>query len=160
MAGTALLAGCSSKDDELEQFIAETKKQPGGRVEPLPEVKPYETYAYESTRTCVRRSCRAAPVAGDRRRRATRHQAQSRVPRAVLARHAEAWSARCSSKAGSSAWCRPRTASCTGFCPAITSVRTTARSLRYPPPKITFVEIVPDGMGGYMERPAALGLND
>src|SRR6187399_3662465 len=43
-----VLSGCSSKDDELEQFISETKKQPGGRVEPLPELKPYESYAYES----------------------------------------------------------------------------------------------------------------
>ena len=43
-----VLSGCSSKDDELDQFIAETKKEPGGRVEPLPELKPYESYAYES----------------------------------------------------------------------------------------------------------------
>ena len=43
-----VLSGCSSKDDELDQFIADTKKEPGGRVEPLPELKPYETYAYES----------------------------------------------------------------------------------------------------------------
>src|SRR5690349_3706627 len=44
-----LLSGCSSKDDELDQFIADTKKEPGGRVEPLPELKPYESYAYESS---------------------------------------------------------------------------------------------------------------
>ena len=44
-----MLSGCSSKDDELDQFIAETKKEPGGRVEPLPELKPYESYAYESS---------------------------------------------------------------------------------------------------------------
>ena len=43
-----VLSGCSSADDELDQFIADTKKEPGGRVEPLPELKPYETYAYES----------------------------------------------------------------------------------------------------------------
>src|SRR5262250_2679461 len=43
-----VLSGCSSKDDELDQFIEATKKEPGGRVEPLPELKPYETYAYES----------------------------------------------------------------------------------------------------------------
>src|SRR3954468_9601074 len=42
------LTACTSKDDELDQFIADTKKEPGGRVEPLPELKPYETYAYES----------------------------------------------------------------------------------------------------------------
>src|SRR3569833_3090196 len=42
---TALTA-CSSADDELDRFIEDTKKQPGGRVQPLPEVKPYETFVY------------------------------------------------------------------------------------------------------------------
>src|SRR5688572_29084782 len=45
---TALTA-CSSKDDELSQFIETTKKEPGGRVEPLPELRPYETFAYEAS---------------------------------------------------------------------------------------------------------------
>ena len=38
--------GCSSADDDLTRFIEDTKKEPGGRVEPLPEVKPYETFVY------------------------------------------------------------------------------------------------------------------
>src|SRR6187399_3588693 len=49
MLSASALSGCSSKDDELEQFIADTKKEPGGRVEPLPELKPYESYTYESS---------------------------------------------------------------------------------------------------------------
>src|SRR5580692_5845772 len=40
------LTACSSADDDLARFIDDTKKEPGGRVEPLPEVKPYETYTY------------------------------------------------------------------------------------------------------------------
>jgi type IV pilus assembly protein PilP len=28
------------------------------------------------------------------------------------------------------------------------------------PSKVSLVEIVPDGLGGYMERPAALALNE
>ena len=47
--GYALLTACSSADDELTRFIEDTKKQPGGRVEPLPEIKPYETYVYAAT---------------------------------------------------------------------------------------------------------------
>ena len=43
------LAACSSADDELDRFIEDTKKQPGGRVQPLPEVKPYETFVYKDT---------------------------------------------------------------------------------------------------------------
>ena len=42
----ALLMACSSADDDLQRFIEDTKKEPGGRVEPLPEIKPYETFVY------------------------------------------------------------------------------------------------------------------
>jgi type IV pilus assembly protein PilP len=41
------LAGCSSADSDLQQFIRQTEQQPGGHVEPLPEVKPYETFVYD-----------------------------------------------------------------------------------------------------------------
>ena len=40
----ASLVACSSADNDLARFIEDTKKEPGGRVEPLPEVKPYETF--------------------------------------------------------------------------------------------------------------------
>ena len=36
----------------------------------------------------------------------------------------------------------------------------TARSPTSRPSKISLIEIVPDGLGGYMERPAALGLTE
>src|SRR5437588_638152 len=47
-AGYAALTACSSADDDLARFIEDTKKEPGGRVEPLPEVKPYETFTYSA----------------------------------------------------------------------------------------------------------------
>ena len=43
------LTACSSADDDLARFIEDTKKEPGGRVEPLPEVKPYETFTYSAS---------------------------------------------------------------------------------------------------------------
>src|ERR1700755_273136 len=43
------LSACSSAEDELDRFTEDTKKQPGGRVQPLPEVKPYETFVYADT---------------------------------------------------------------------------------------------------------------
>jgi type IV pilus assembly protein PilP len=42
----ATLAGCTSEMDELQARITEIKSRPGGRIEPLPEVKPYETFSY------------------------------------------------------------------------------------------------------------------
>src|SRR6201988_5058331 len=45
-AACAVLGACSSADSDLARFIDDTKKEPGGRVEPLPEIKPYETFVY------------------------------------------------------------------------------------------------------------------
>jgi type IV pilus assembly protein PilP len=42
----ATVAGCTSEMDELQARITEVKSRPGGRIEPLPEVKPYETFNY------------------------------------------------------------------------------------------------------------------
>jgi type IV pilus assembly protein PilP len=46
LAGTLFLAGCSGGQSDLQQWIEETKKKPGGRIAPLPEVKPYDSYTY------------------------------------------------------------------------------------------------------------------
>jgi type IV pilus assembly protein PilP len=45
----ATVAGCSSDLDDLQGRITEVKSRPGGRIEPLPEVKPYETFSYAAT---------------------------------------------------------------------------------------------------------------
>src|SRR6185437_17159772 len=47
MVAVVALAGCSSADSDLQQFIRQTDQQPGGHVEPLPEIKPYETFVYD-----------------------------------------------------------------------------------------------------------------
>lgn len=45
------LLGCDhqSKREDLEQYIAETKARHIAQIEPLPEVKPYETFTYQAT---------------------------------------------------------------------------------------------------------------
>lgn len=44
-----LLAGCVSRDmSDLENYAQEVLARPGGRIEPLPEIKPYEAYAYQA----------------------------------------------------------------------------------------------------------------
>ena len=45
----ALLAGCSSSNqDELQAYVNEVKARKAGRIAPLPEVKSYEAYTYDS----------------------------------------------------------------------------------------------------------------
>ena len=74
IVAAALTAGCSSRDNDLEKFIAQTKlEQPSG-VAPLPEVKPYESYFYAGAsqrspfvpggaRTAARKACGRTPSA-------------------------------------------------------------------------------------------------
>jgi len=40
------LAACGADNDDLDQYINEVKARPGGRIEPLPEITPYEVFTY------------------------------------------------------------------------------------------------------------------
>lgn len=49
------VSGCVSSDkSDLERWVKDTLATPGGRIEPLPEFKPYEAYTY----TCAEKGCR------------------------------------------------------------------------------------------------------
>ena len=41
-----MLAACGGDMDDLDQYINEIKARPGGRIEPLPEITPYEVFTY------------------------------------------------------------------------------------------------------------------
>ena len=41
-----LLAGCGGDMDDLLEYVDEVKSRPGGRIEPLPQIKPYQTFDY------------------------------------------------------------------------------------------------------------------
>ena len=43
------LSACSSDLKELEQKVAEIRSKPGLRIQPLPEIKPYEAFKYEAS---------------------------------------------------------------------------------------------------------------
>ena len=42
------VVACSSDMDDLDAYINEIKARPGGVIEPLPEIKPYEVFAYQA----------------------------------------------------------------------------------------------------------------
>ncbi|MDE0853018.1 MAG: pilus assembly protein PilP [Nevskia sp.] len=52
LACVALLSACSSDMDELQQYIAQVKARKSTKIDPIPQIKQYEAFAY---------------VAGDRR---------------------------------------------------------------------------------------------
>lgn len=43
----ALVACSGDKMDDLRAYVEATKAKPGGRVEPIPEVKPFESFVYQ-----------------------------------------------------------------------------------------------------------------
>lgn len=45
----ALTTGCSDNMRELHDYIQQVKSRPGGKIEPIPEMQPFETYAYPET---------------------------------------------------------------------------------------------------------------
>ena len=44
------LAGCGGDMDDLDRYVNEVKARPGGRIEPLPEITPYEIFTYVADR--------------------------------------------------------------------------------------------------------------
>ena len=49
-----LLAGCASSDmSDLEDRVEEIKSRPPGRLKPLPAIKPYQAYTYQSSKDTV-----------------------------------------------------------------------------------------------------------
>ena len=46
VAASFVLGACGDDMDDLDRYINETKAKPGGRIEPLPEITPYEVFTY------------------------------------------------------------------------------------------------------------------
>jgi type IV pilus assembly protein PilP len=42
------VAGCGGGMGDLMAYVDEVKARPGGRIEPLPQIKPYQTFTYEA----------------------------------------------------------------------------------------------------------------
>src|SRR5690606_30978782 len=162
IAAAVVAAGCSGEVNDLRAYIDEVKARPGGRIEPLPEIRPAPSFAYEP---------------GDRRGPFTPDTPQQRVsnnPNAVQGPDPD----------------RPRefleqfpldTLRMVGTLDALGGsfglVQTNdglihrvrvgnhlgqnyGRILSITESEISLVEIIPDGLGGYIERAAAVGLSD
>jgi type IV pilus assembly protein PilP len=160
--GYALLAGlsaCSSADDDLSRFIEETKKEPGGRVEPLPEVKPYETFIYSAANMrspFMPGSPGGAPGApgvrpDQKRNREFLEQFSLDTLKMVG-----------TLKLGGQTYALVQTKDNLVHRVVVGNYlgQSDGKITEITPSKISLIEIVPDGLGGYIERPAALGLTE
>jgi type IV pilus assembly protein PilP len=46
VSATFVLSACGGDMDDLDKYVNEVKARPGGRIEPLPEITPYEVFTY------------------------------------------------------------------------------------------------------------------
>ena len=155
----AALAGCADDTDELRAKIAEVKARPGGRIEPLPEVKPYETFAYaaQDQRSPFEPGVPASVNApGALRPDANR-------PREFL----EQFSLDTLRMVGTLrlggrhyGLVQTKDGLVHRVLPGNHVGQNDGRITVIEDGKISLIEIVPDGMGGFIERPAALALSD
>lgn len=162
LAGAWLAAGlsaCTSADDELQRFIEETKKEPGGRVEPLPEVKPYDQFIYsaQTLRSPFQPGLPGGPGGGAGLR------PDSKRNREFLEQFSlDTMQMVGTLKIGATSYGLVQTKDKLVHRVVVGNHmgQNDGKILEITPSKISLIEIIPDGLGGYIERPAALGLTE
>ena len=149
------LGGCRGRDADLVSFIQETKASPGGRVDPLPEVKPYQAFTYSA------QGMRSPFVPGGSGVATSAVRPDVHRPREFLEQYAldtmkMVGTLNLAGKYYGLVLARD------GRVHRVTSGEHMGQNdgtiTEISPTKIALTEIIPDGLGGYVERPAALGL--
>ncbi|MFM7067473.1 MAG: pilus assembly protein PilP [Gammaproteobacteria bacterium] len=158
MGCTLLLAGCGDSMEEMQARVTEIKQRPGGRIEPLPEIKPYETFAYDPTglRSPFEPSDPAAGAQGGIR-------PDSNRTREFLEQYSlDTLRMVGTLRQGGRVFGLVQTKDGLVHRVSVGNYlgQADGRILAITEAKISLVEIVPDGLGGFIERPAALGLAD
>jgi len=158
LVAATLVAGCSTRDAELQRFIEATNAEPAAGVQPLPEVKPYESFPYAA------QTLRSPFVPGGSGGGAAASvRPDVRRNREVL----EQFSLDTLKMVGtlrlggrSFGLVQTRDGLVHRVLPGNHIGQNDGRVSDVTASKISVIEIVPDGLGGYMERPAALALNE
>ena len=161
-----LLQGCAKSESELNDYIREVKQRPGGPLPPLPTMKvfpPFE-YAAQDLRDPF------AKVAGDQ-------EEEAQVATATTGGLApdpnrrkeelESYPLDALDMVGTlgadvdmAALVKDPTGVIHRVRPNNYLGQNDGKITEITPSKISLVEIVPDGLGGYIERPASLALTD
>ena len=153
------LAGCSNDLDELKQKVTEIKARPGERIDPLPEIKPYESFAYGAG-TMRSPFIPSAPVRNDV---ANSIRPDARRPREFLEQvplDTLRMVGTLDQKGKNYALVQGKDGLVHRVSPGNYMGQNDGRVLSITSTKVSLIEIVPDGVGGYIERPAALALSE
>jgi type IV pilus assembly protein PilP len=153
------LSGCANDMDELKQQVAQVKANAGEKIEPLPPIKPYESFKYDASneRTPFTPSTSAkSGLTNSVRPNASR-------PREFL----EQFSLDTLQMVGTLQQQGKNYGLLQGKDGLVHRVQignyvgqSDGRVSSISNTRIAITELVPDGLGGYIERPAALTLKD
>ncbi len=153
------LSGCGASMDDLHRYIAEINARPPGKIEALPQIKPYETYAYPAnlrdpfipTVESTMAASGSGPRPDPNRHKEVLEDFPLDTLRLVgnLERAGEAWSL---IKAPDSSVHRVRKGNYLG--------QNDGRIIHVTDQGIELIELIEDGQGGWIERQASLTLSD
>jgi type IV pilus assembly protein PilP len=159
VSASLALAGCSGDRKELEAKVQEIKNRPGERIEPLPEIKPYEPFAY-SAATLRSPFVPTAPSRGDVAnavrpdiKRAREFLEQFPIDSMRMVGTLQLSGRNYGLVQGKDGLVHR-------VLPGSYMGQNDGRVVGVSPTRISIIEIVPDGVGGYIERPAALALTE
>ena len=158
----AATAACTRGTDDLQAYIDEVKARPGGRIEPLPEVRPAPRFAYEPAGRRSPFTPDSPQVAPSTNPNAVRGPDTSR-PREFLEQFSLD-TLRMVGTMNSNGTVYGLLQTSDGLIHRVTvgnhvgqnygRIHTISDSA------IELVEVIPDGIGSYIERPAAISLSD
>jgi type IV pilus assembly protein PilP len=140
-------------------LAADTKKKPGGRIQALPEVKPYETYVYNAGKM---RSPFQPQGSGAGVGQASLRPSSRRNREFLEGFSLDTLKMVGTFKVGSSFYglVQSKDGLVHKVQPGNYLGQNDGKVTEITGGKISVVEIIPDGLGGYIERPASLALSD
>ena len=156
------LSACSGNNSDLRQYIDEVKARPGRRIEPLPSIRPAPSFAYEA-------GSRRSPFMPD-----TPQNAINTNPNAVSGpdpsrprEFLEQFPLDALRMVGSLELNQVKAGLVQATDGLVHRVivgnhigQNYGRVMSISESEIELVEIIPDGLGGYIQRPASIGLSD
>jgi type IV pilus assembly protein PilP len=152
-------AGCSGGQSDLQKWIDETKKKPGGRIQALPEVKPYETFVYGAGNLRSPFQPQGPGAAGGN---ASLRPSVRRNREFLEGFSLDTLRMVGTFKVGNNFYglVQSKDGLVHKVQPGNYLGQNDGKVTEISASRISLVEIIPDGLGGYLERPASLALND
>lgn len=163
---SATLAACDSGMSDLEQFVAETRLKHQGRVDPLPSFAEFETFAYaeqdlrdpfkphkeiSNSGTTIKTASSSGPRPNESRRRETleSYPLDSLKMVGILKQRASSW-----------ALVQDKEGTIHRVQPGNYAGQNHGKIVKISENEINLVELIPDGISGWIQRQAQLTLGN